>query len=74
MSAMPERLERGLLARITRSLGEHYRIIHANPLSRIGFWVVSIFTIVAIFAPWLAPHEPWAMQYDSEGSIASLTF
>lgn len=72
MSAMPERLERGLLARITRSLGEHYRIIHANPLSRIGFWVVSIFTIVAIFAPWLAPHEPWAMQYDSEGSIASL--
>ena len=50
---MPERLERGLLARITRSLGEHYRIIHANPLSRIGFWVVSIFTIVAIFAPWL---------------------
>ena len=55
-----------------RTIGEHYQIIHGNFLGRIGFWVIAFFLFVAILAPWLAPHEPWEMQYDSEGNFASL--
>jgi peptide/nickel transport system permease protein len=69
---MSEGYERGVFSRVKRSLLEHYRIIHSHPLGRIGFWVVTVFVIVAVFAPWLAPHDPWVMQYDSEGNFASL--
>ena len=55
-----------------RGISEHYQIIHGNLLGRIGFWVIAFFLFVAILAPWLAPHEPWEMQYDSEGNFASL--
>ncbi len=61
-----------LLRSLRLGLGEHYRIIMSNRLSAIGFWVVVIFTVVAIFAPWLAPHEPWQMVYDKDGNFASL--
>jgi len=53
-------------------VGEHYRIIQANTLSRIGFRVIVVFLLVSLFAPWIAPHEPWEMLYDSEGKLASL--
>ena len=53
-------------------LSEHYRIINANSLSRIGFRVIVVFVLIAIFAPWLAPHEPWEMMYDKDGNFASL--
>lgn len=53
-------------------LGEHYRIINSNPLSRIGFRVIVIFVLIALFAPWIAPYEPWEMVYDKEGNFASL--
>jgi peptide/nickel transport system permease protein len=55
-----------------RGISEHYQIIHGNLLGRIGFWVIAFFLFVAILAPWLAPHELWEMQYDSEGNFASL--
>ena len=51
---------------------EHYRIINANPLSRIGFRVILVFVLVALFAPWIAPHEPWEMVYDKNGEFAAL--
>jgi peptide/nickel transport system permease protein len=54
------------------ALGEHYRIIHSNKLSRFGFWVIVAFTLVAVLAPWIAPYDPWEMTYDSEGNFASL--
>jgi len=60
------------LRTLSRGIGEHYRIIHANPLSRIGFWVITTFVAVAVFAPWLAPHEPWEMLFASDGKLASL--
>jgi peptide/nickel transport system permease protein len=53
-------------------ISEHYRIIQSNGLSRIGFWIIVAFVLVAVFAPWIAPHEPWEMVYDSEGQFASL--
>ncbi len=54
-----------------RGVGEHYRIIHANRLSRIGFWIIVGFLTVAVFAPWIAPHGPWEMLF-VDGRIASL--
>ena len=53
-------------------LAEHYRIITANRLSKMGFWIIVVFTVVAIFAPWIAPYEPWEMVYDNDGNFASL--
>ncbi len=51
---------------------EHYRIIHANRLSRIGLYIILFFTFVALFAPWIAPYDPWEMVYDENGRIAML--
>ncbi|MCP5072898.1 MAG: ABC transporter permease [Rhodobacteraceae bacterium] len=60
------------LRNLRLALGEHYRIINSNRLSRFGFWIIVVFTLVAIFAPWIAPYGPWEMVYDREGSFASL--
>ena len=40
--------------------------------SDVGFVFIVLFLVVAIFAPWLAPHDPWEMLYDQEGEFASL--
>jgi len=69
MSASP--IQRHLYS-LRRGFGEHYRIINANPLSRIGFRVIVIFVLIALFAPWLAPYPPWEMIYDKSGEFASL--
>lgn len=69
---MSAAIERGWLAAVGQTFAEHYRIVTGNPLGRIGFWIIVLFVLVATFAPWLAPHEPWQMQYDSEGVFASL--
>ncbi|MDH3377638.1 MAG: ABC transporter permease [Gammaproteobacteria bacterium] len=53
-------------------IGEHYRIIQSNPLSRIGFRLIVVFLVIAAFAPWIAPHDPWEMVYDKDGQFASL--
>ena len=60
------------LQTLRRGLAEHYRIITSNPLSRIGFFVIIAFVVVAIFAPWIAPYDPWEMVYDEQGKFASL--
>jgi len=53
-------------------LTEHYRIINGNPLSRFGFRVIIAFVLIALFAPWIAPYQPWEMVYDKNGEFASL--
>ena len=60
------------LRHLRLAFSEHYRIINSNGLSRFGFWVIIVFTAVAILAPWIAPYDPWEMTYDSEGNFASL--
>jgi peptide/nickel transport system permease protein len=57
---------------IKRGFVEHYEIINSNVLSRFGFWVIVFFTLVAIFAPLIAPYDPWEMTYDSDGNFAAL--
>ncbi|MCP5086882.1 MAG: ABC transporter permease [Rhodobacteraceae bacterium] len=60
------------LKNLRSGLAEHYRIITSNRLSAFGFWIIILFVVVAIFAPWIAPHEPWEMVYDRDGNFASL--
>ncbi len=48
------------------------RIINASNMGRIGAYIVLFFAIIAILAPWLAPHDPWDTLRDSTGKIASL--
>lgn len=69
---MPSSRTSQRLRHLRLALGEHYRIINSNNRSRFGFWVIILFTIIAIFAPWIAPHDPWEMTYDGEGNFASL--
>lgn len=60
------------LRRLRLALGEHYRIINSNGLSRFGFWIIIFFTVVAILAPWIAPYGRWEMVYDKSGVFAGL--
>ncbi len=60
------------LRTVKLGLQEHYRIINSNPLSRFGFRVIVIFVLIAIFAPWIAPYDPWEMVYDKNGQFAGL--
>src|SRR6185312_11195619 len=44
---------------------EAWRRLRRNPSAIIGFILVSLFIFVAIFAPWLAPHDPRAQDLPS---------
>ena len=49
-----------------------YRRLRRNPVAIIGAIIVVVFLLVAIFAPWLAPRDPYAQSLLSEvrqGSI-----
>ncbi|WP_370893729.1 ABC transporter permease [Janibacter sp. GXQ6167] len=39
-------------------IGSAWRRLRRNPIFLIGLTIISIFVLVAIFAPWLAPHDP----------------
>jgi len=61
---------------VLRSIGAviaaQSRIIGSSKMGRFGAFVVIFFTIVAVLAPFLAPHDPWETLRDSSGKIASL--
>lgn len=40
-----------------------FRRILANPSSLVGLVVVTLFVVVAVFAPWLATHDPNAQDF-----------
>jgi peptide/nickel transport system permease protein len=49
-----------------------YRRLRRNPVAIIGAVIVVVFLLVSIFAPWLAPRDPYAQSLLSEvrqGSI-----
>jgi peptide/nickel transport system permease protein len=60
------------LNHLKKVLLEHYRIIVSNRLSATGLIFIVFFLLIAIFAPWIAPNDPWEMMYDSNGEFASL--
>jgi peptide/nickel transport system permease protein len=57
---------------VFNNLINQYKIIAENRYGLIGFWIVFFFLVVALFAPWLAPHPPWEMLFANDGSLASL--
>lgn len=38
-------------------------------LAKIGFGILGFFSFVAVFAPYLAPYDPMAIQYGSDGQV-----
>ncbi len=55
------------------ALRTHRDIILASKPGTFGALIIIMFTVIAIFAPWLAPHDPWENLYSQEtGSIAML--
>jgi len=57
-------LRRGVLNQIA--------IIRQSPLGTVGALIVLFFVIVAILAPFLAPHGAWTTLKDASGRIATL--
>lgn len=47
-------------------------IIRQSRMGTIGTAIVLFFAIVAILAPLISPHDPWATLRDAQGSIASM--
>ena len=45
-------------------MGEAAARFFANRLAVVGAVVIGVYVIMAIFAPWLAPHDPFAMEAD----------
>jgi peptide/nickel transport system permease protein len=40
-----------------------WRLLLRDPKARFGAAVLSLLTLAAVFAPWLAPHDPHSMQF-----------
>lgn len=49
------------------------RAIRLNPLAAAGIVLVVIFTVLAIFAPWIAPHDPAEIHLPARLSGPSAT-
>ncbi|HYA24807.1 MAG TPA: ABC transporter permease, partial [Terriglobales bacterium] len=56
------------MAAITISLP---RAVRLNPLAATGIVLVVIFVIFALFAPWIAPHDPASINLPSRLSPPS---
>ena len=52
---------------MNRTPGRLATSIRMQPLAAVGFGLVLLFTACAIFAPWLAPHDP--VQLDLNGRL-----
>ena len=46
----------------TERLGEVWYALKRNPTALVGFVLVGILVICAVFAPWLAPYDPKAID------------
>ena len=64
--------KRSLFHSLGRVLAEHFRIITSNRLSAVGFFFILFFLVIAVFAPWIAPYDPWEMLMDNDGEFAML--
>lgn len=47
------------------------RLMFRHPLAKVGFVVVIVFTIIAVFAPLIAPYHPEEVISDSSGTWLS---
>ncbi|MGD8298163.1 MAG: hypothetical protein PVG67_17310, partial [Desulfobacterales bacterium] len=47
-----------------------YGIITSNRFGIFGAIIILFFGVVALLAPWIAPHELWDSLRDSNGKLA----
>jgi peptide/nickel transport system permease protein len=57
---------------LRRGVWNQIAIIRQSPLGTVGALIVLFFVIVAILAPFLAPHGAWTTLKDASGRIATL--
>lgn len=50
---------------------ETFRVVIRNDLAKIGFVLLAIFVLMALFAPFIAPHDPTVRQTAEDGSWIS---
>ncbi|MGD8285301.1 MAG: ABC transporter permease, partial [Desulfobacterales bacterium] len=49
-----------------------YGIITSNRFGKFGASIILFFGVVALLAPWIAPHDLWESLRDSNGKLAML--
>ena len=47
------------------ALGNILRFLMKSPTSAFGLLVISVLIVVAVFAPWIAPYEPYAQDLNN---------
>lgn len=67
----PGRLHRGA-ALIAREIGQNLKVIFADKLGAFGAIVIACALLVAIFGPWLIPHDPYESLKMADGRMAIL--
>ena len=61
-----------VLKAILAAIVGQWRIIRESRMGTFGLMVILFFSVIAILAPWIAPHDPWLTLRDSAGKIASM--
>jgi peptide/nickel transport system permease protein len=59
-------------AAASRELAHNFRIIRADRLGSFGALVISFAALVAVFGPWLMPHDPYETLRMADGRMAVL--
>ncbi|MDQ7850265.1 MAG: ABC transporter permease [Armatimonadota bacterium] len=50
----------------------HLTVIRRDRLASLGLFVLGFFALVALFAPWIAPHDPQEVLTTPQGRVAFL--
>jgi peptide/nickel transport system permease protein len=67
----PGRLLRGAVL-VRRELGQNLKVIFADRLGAFGAIVIAFALLVAVFGPWLIPHDPYESLKMADGRMAIL--
>lgn len=52
----------------TEKARDVFEIIVANDLAKVGLLLLTGFLLIGLFAPWIAPYEPYERQTNDEGN------
>jgi len=51
-----------------------WRLLLADPMATVGLALVTFFIAMALFAPWVAPHDPLKISVTQKFQTPGLTF
>lgn len=63
----------GIVSATTARVRRVVRLFQGERLGQVGIALFAMFTLLAIFGPYLAPHEPGDIQRDGEGNLLRLS-